>query len=293
MHEFNSTQKDTSCFNNFQGGSSQAYAITEDNARFWLATASNSGGYTFVECRDSSPSVLTSCNGQLPLTCSSPVSSDYTPTNIPSTPTIGEDKSLSLSGNGKFVLGLPDLNEVYTSSSSGLQAKHIQKTTDPQQQFGRCVAITTSGNLLAVGAPMMNAGTGWVYIYEEDTTTTNQWTELYPLIPARTEVNEFGKKISFSDDDKILAVVSNEMLFIYQKAALGATFVELTYEALFFKSGTSGISNFNGGVAVIEDKVDHSLYTVYGKDDGDNVGALDVSFFEVFKAHPYSPTQCC
>ena len=292
--------KDSTCFDNFQGGSSQAYAMTTGSAEFWLTTASNSG-YTFVECGDS-PSVLSLCDDDEPITCSSPVSS-YIPTNIPPHTTVGdEDKSLSISGEGTFVLGLPDSNIVYISTSSVLNAEHLVKTNDPQQQFGRCVAISISGDQLAVGAPMMNNGTttntGGVYIYEKDS-TTNKWTEKMLLQPPPgIEVNEFGKKIGFSDDDKLLAVVSNKMMFVYQKVYDGTTSVEQQYQALLFNNGpwiefrsigADIVANFDGGVAIIADEFDSSLYTIYGKDDGGHVVALDVSFLGVVQSHPVSP----
>ena len=293
MNELISSDEDTSCFNNFQGGSSQAYAISADNANFWLATASNSV-YTVVKCGDS-PSVLAAsfCGDQTIACLTSPVSY-YTPTSIPTTPTVGDDKSLSISGEGTFVLGLPGLNEVYISTPSSKTPPPLvlQKTADPQQQFGRCVAITASGGLLAVGAPMFDNGatniTGRVYIYEKDS-TTNQWNEKNPLKPLKIgieEVHEFGKKISFSDDDKLLAVVSNEMIFFFQNDKTSRTLVPLHQEeALLFNSGPwtefgsiNDVANFDGGVAVISNDNDDSIYTVYVKDDLDNIIALDVSF---------------
>ena len=148
---------------------------------------------------------------------------------------------------------------------------------------------------------MMNNGattnTGVVYIYEKDS-TTNKWTEKMLLQPPTgIEGNEFGKKIGFSDDDELLAVVSSKMIFVYQKADV-ATSVEQQYQALLFNSGpwiefrsigSDIVANFDGGVAIIADEFDSSLYTIYGKDDGGHVVALDVSFFGVVQSHPVSP----
>ena len=306
MHELIPSDENTSCFNNFQGGSSQAYAVTADDSKVWLATASEDG-YTVDECGDFILyALLTRCDNR-PITCSSPVSS-YTPTNIPS-PTGGEDKSISISGEGTFVVGLPDSNKVYVSTVSNSHATPLElgeETSDPPQQFGRCVDITEEGDLVAVGAPMtINAprtmSTGRVYMFEKGS-NTKLWSETALLQPPTgVEVNEFGKRIGFSDDDKVLAVVSNESIFIYQKAldAPSTTLVvALQYQLLLFNSGPwtefssieGNVANFDEGVSIM--KSDSSLvdYTVYGKDDGGNVIALDVSLYE--SLNPYQNSPC-
>ena len=300
-----SGDKDTTCFTNFQGGPLQAYAMTADNTKFWLATASNSG-YTFLSCKDS-PSVLDSlCRDGQSFTCSSPASPYYTPTNILPSPTVGERKSLSISGEGTFVLGLPDSNKVYISTSLNLQAKELPKSNaDPQQQFGRCVDITATGDIIAVGAPMMNnvatTNTGGVYMFKKDSSvTTNKWEQIALLSPPNSvKVNQFGKKVGFSDDDTLLAIVSNEMILVYERTDSTATGVP-QYKTLLFNSGpwtefgsidTGGITNFDGGVSIISDESESSPYIVYGKDNDSNTVALEVSVYEIVKSHPISQSN--
>ena len=291
MNELIPSNKDASCFNNFQGSSSKAYAVAADYAKFWLATALENG-YIVEECGDSS-SLQSFCDVQS-ITCSTRVSS-YTPTNIPT----GEDKSMSISGEGTFVLGLPDSNKVYISD----QSSKAEKTTDLEEQFGKCVAITSSGDLLAVGAPMMNNGdttssTGGVYIYEKDI-ENNVWNEIIiHLPPTSVKVNEFGKRIAFSDDEKLLAVVSNEMIFFFSNddddttSETSRNLPPLQQNGVLLVNGgefggINGVANFDGGVAVIFDEND-KIYTVYGKDDQGKIVALDVSFNEIVKSHPIS-----
>ena len=72
--------------------------------------------------------------------------------------------------------------------------------------FGRAVALSADGNILAVGAPRADVNgfnSGQVYVYRWN---SNDWKAQGSTIEAEAAGDEFGSSVALSDDGTILAV---------------------------------------------------------------------------------------
>lgn len=142
-------------------------------------------------------------------------------------------------------------------------------------QFGKSVAMSSNGNIVAVGAP--NSGTGGNYsgrvsVYEFDGTT---WNQLGITIEAEAPQDHSGNSIDLSDDGSVLAIGAtdndgngnnsgNVRIYQYAEGAWVQMGQDIDGESINDYSGGSVSLSANGQIVAIgADKNDGS-----GSDSG-------------------------
>jgi hypothetical protein len=96
----------------------------------------------------------------------------------------------------------------HRGAAGWVQQAYIKASNaEANNRFGNAVALSTNGNLLAVGAPGANSSThysGAVYLFER---SAGQWTQTAEVKPPNTgRYQEFGVSLALARDDQTLAV---------------------------------------------------------------------------------------
>ena len=77
--------------------------------------------------------------------------------------------------------------------------------------FGNAVALSTVGDVLAVGATSSNDKQGYVQVYHRtDTSTKGMWTAMGQDLIGKSAGDEYGKAIALSEDGRRLAVGASQ-----------------------------------------------------------------------------------
>ena len=110
--------------------------------------------------------------------------------------------------NGGFTGSISHSGAVYVFANSGgawSQQAYV-KASNPEadDEFGLSVALSTNGNMLAVGAIGKNSAEGMTYVFTRNGNDWSQKTMLLPFYP--TQACEFGDSVSLSGDGNTLVV---------------------------------------------------------------------------------------
>ena len=126
--------------------------------------------------------------------------------------------------------------------------------------FGYSVSMNSDGTILAIGAPEISTGDGYVKVYERDTNTTSGWTQLGNDIVGDDDSGMFGHSVSMNSDGTILAIGSrtSSTVKIYERdtnATLGWTQIGSDISGASLPNtdrfGNSVSLNANGNVVLI------------------------------------------
>ncbi len=142
----------------------------------------------------------------------------------------GFGTNVALSGDGKFlIVSAPDVNttsgEVYVYRYNGVSYNYLQTLSrnepNDAERFGGSIAISSSGNYLAVGSPLMDLpkiqDAGQVFIYKFNGTNFGVNPIQTINSPKQEQIEKFGYKLEFMNDDSSLVVFALNG-DIYQKA---------------------------------------------------------------------------
>lgn len=133
---------------------------------------------------------------------------------------VGWGKVIALSGDGRTVaIGLPtgntndqgnvdiykNVNNVWTEISLKVKFINDQGNADvqPKDYFGRSVALSDDGSILAIGASQTGEKEGYVKIFQN---INDQYVQIGSTIVGEAGGDFFGYSISLSGDGRIVAV---------------------------------------------------------------------------------------